>query len=215
MKAPGDGAMKRCAKCGDHGEIHHGVCADCWLNHYSTQPHDGTRDEERHHGATDPPPVSAAVPHTSSLVPSSTGGERAASSTPAAPPSSTEAPSSTEPEVEHLLRMYRDGRLEPARVDLPPVPDELPESCHRVAEFYALVRGVRLWAGDDRPVPLACGWAAEKLGLGKITVWRARRTLVAAGVLAEGDPLPARGKRATETFEPGRGGDVVPLRRAS
>jgi hypothetical protein len=72
-----------------------------------------------------------------------------------------------------------------------------------VADFFVLVRGVRLWAGDDREVPFACGWVARKLGLSKVTVWRALEQLSASGVLVEAGHLSGRGKRGTRLWAAG------------
>ncbi|HUR86943.1 MAG TPA: hypothetical protein VMY78_16540 [Solirubrobacteraceae bacterium] len=72
-----------------------------------------------------------------------------------------------------------------------------------MAEFYALLLGLRLWAGDARDVPFACGWVAHKLGLPQITVWRALQTLKAARVLEQVGELPRPGKRAAHLYAPG------------
>jgi hypothetical protein len=96
-------------------------------------------------------------------------------------------------------------------VELPPLPEDATQDMRRVAEFYRLVRGLRLGAGDDRPVPFACGWVAGHLGIPKITVWRALQRLAACGVLVQSDTLPGRGKRGTHVWEPVTG-EVVELR---
>jgi hypothetical protein len=72
-----------------------------------------------------------------------------------------------------------------------------------VAEFYVLVRGLRLAVGDDRAVPFATAWVGWHLDWSKITVWRALRRLVEAGVLLEPVALPGRGKRGTHSYLPG------------
>lgn len=88
-------------------------------------------------------------------------------------------------------------------VALPSLPEPVSLVVARVAEFYALVRGLRLSMEDDRPVPFACGWVAEKIGVRKVAVWRARNRLVEAGVLVHAGTLPGRGKRGTDLFLPG------------
>jgi hypothetical protein len=59
-----------------------------------------------------------------------------------------------------------------------------------VAEFYCLVRGLRLYAGDDRPVVFGADWVARKLGLPKMTAWRAIRRLRDAGWFVCAETLP-------------------------
>ena len=151
--------------------------------------------------------IASCSPHPSSLVPR---------------PSSLVSPLDEGPEVEWLLAEHAAGRIQPLPVDLPLLPDHLSPVAEEVARFYACVRGLRLWAGDDRPVPLACGWLAAKLDIPKKTAWRARKALVDAGVLEPADPLPGRGKRGTAVYSPGKGagehskpGRVIELRRAA
>jgi len=83
------------------------------------------------------------------------------------------------------------------------VPESVPDVYHRVAVFFALVAGLRLEAGDDRPVPFGCEWVGRHLGgVPKLTVWRARKRLVELGVLEHVGALPGRGKRGTDLFTP-------------
>jgi hypothetical protein len=163
----------------------------------SPSPAVAPEDEE----APSPSPLSLVVPSPSSLVPSFIqDGERDFDV--------------EENEVESLLRaaaVERPSvpvgqgpvRVEPVPVELPPLPDSATPSMRKVADFYVLVRGVRLWAGDDRDVPFACGWVAQKVGLTKVTVWRALEQLAAAGVLVRTGALPGRGKRGTHLWTPG------------
>jgi hypothetical protein len=124
----------------------------------------------------------SAVPDTSSLVPSLTTHQE-------------------EPEVEQLLRMSARGELPPRDVQLRDLPDSATMPMRKVARFFQLVAGLRAAAGDERPVPFACGWVAEKTGLPKPTVHRALRQLEAAGVLKHDGTLPARGlKRRTHLW---------------
>jgi hypothetical protein len=123
--------------------------------------------------------------------------------------------------VERLLQMAADGRLEPVPVELPPLPGSATAPMRAVADFFALVCGVRLWAGEDRSAPFACGWVAEKLELPKTTVHRALRQLVSCGVLASAGSMPGRGgKRGTHLYEPGvvaaaaGGADVIEMHMA-
>jgi hypothetical protein len=96
-------------------------------------------------------------------------------------------------EVEHLLRDHAAGRISPVEVALPALPAGSWPAAEAVREDFALVRGLRLWAGDDRPVPYACEWAAARLERHKTTVWRALGQLVGAGVLLQCGELPPRG----------------------
>jgi hypothetical protein len=97
-----------------------------------------------------------------------------------------------EKEVDGLLRAAVEGRLEPVPVELI-LPEAVDPAMRSVAEFFALVRGVRLWKGDDRPVAFACGWVGRWLGLPKRTVHGALGRLTDAGVLVHVDTLPRRG----------------------
>jgi hypothetical protein len=74
-----------------------------------------------------------------------------------------------QPEVEWLLDQHAQGRLDPVPVHLP-LPDELPEIARKIADFYRVVRGLRLTVPDDRPVPFASRWVGAKLDIPKATV---------------------------------------------
>ena len=134
-----------------------------------------------------------AVPHPSPLT-----------------PHSKETEKDTEAEVEWLLRNQEAGRVEAVAVDLPPLPDCATRVARDVAEFYRRVRGVRLWAGDDRPVPFGGAWVGRYLGLPDTTVWRAIKQLEEYGVLVYVGALPGRGKRGTFLYEPGSASDALP-----
>lgn len=138
-------------------------------------------------------PLSAdvpVIPHSSSLIPHTNKEKKGRWGT-------------DEPEVEWLLAEYDARLVEPVRVDLPPLPDSATGPMRDVAWFYALVRGLRLWAGDDRPVPFGCEWVAGKVDLPTMTVWRAIKQLADCGVLVLAGALPGRDKRGTFLYAPG------------
>jgi hypothetical protein len=108
-----------------------------------------------------------------------------------------------EPEVEQLLALHAKDELALASAGLPDLPPTATAAMRQVAEFYALVRALRMWAGDDRPVPFACGWVGQKTGIPKRTVARALRQLVDAEVLELVGAMPGRGARGTHLYEPG------------
>lgn len=112
------------------------------------------------------------------------------------------SPEGGKPEVEDLLALCKLGKFEPVVVELREVPDGAPEVVHRVSAFFGLIAGLRLAAGDDRPVPFACGWVGEHLDVPKLTVWRSRKRLIELGVLEHVGALPGRGKRGTDLFNP-------------
>jgi hypothetical protein len=120
------------------------------------------------------------------------------------PEPSTLNPVSTparEAEVDGLLRMYHEGRIQPEPVVFPAV--DLPETAARVRDDFGLIYGLRLAGCDDRAVPYARSWVAARLEVAEVTVWRALRKLVAAGVLVDCGELPARGEgNGTSTFLP-------------
>jgi hypothetical protein len=120
-----------------------------------------------------------------------------------------------EPEVEGLLRLHAEGKFEPVPVELPELPEGAKVPVQTVAEFFKLVVGLRLAAGDDREVPFAGRWVAAKVGLPHKTVARALNDLAASGVLVPAGEMPGRaGSRGTSLFAPGkvRVAEVVPLR---
>lgn len=118
------------------------------------------------------------------------------------PPSLTE---NEQPEVEQLLDLAAANRLEPVPVLLPPLPDDATETMREVADFFALVHGVRLYAGMEPEVPFACGWVGSKIGRPKPSVHRALRQLEASGVLRCTGSLPGRRKRGTRLWARGGG----------
>lgn len=124
-------------------------------------------------------------PQTSSLIPLATSGET---------------------EVDELLRMHTEGRIEPVVVELPALPPDATDAMRQVAEFFALVAGLRLWAGDSREVLFAGHWVAEKIGLPHRTVARALTQLVEQEVLVRSGVMPRRGQktRGTYLYEPAR-----------
>ena len=197
---PRGGGRVTCVKCGrspaeprrDHGE--RVLCDRCAslpgefpASIYADLDTDfASRAPARDAAATPSLPSAKAVPSPSSLV-----------------PSVTPAQETHEPEVEALLRQYAAGRLALPPVELPALPHNASPTMRRVAAFFVVVRGLRLYAGDDRPVPFACGWVGEKIGLPKKTAWRAVWALCEAGVLIEEGALPGRGKRGTKLYAPG------------
>jgi hypothetical protein len=74
-----------------------------------------------------------------------------------------------------------------------------------VADFFAKVHSLRVGSGEHRPVPFACEWVANHLGMSRMTVWRALRILESEGVIRRMDPLPGRGKKGVDTYLPGDG----------
>jgi hypothetical protein len=112
-----------------------------------------------------------------------------------------------EPEVESLLRLHEAGEIEPVEERFPLVPATVSPFARVVFEDFARIRGLRLWAGDDRPVPYGREWVADRLKRHESAVRRALRELEAAGLIEFVGELPARrkGQRGTKTYLPGRG----------
>lgn len=109
---------------------------------------------------------------------------------------STSAPCGTDqPEIYLLLEEWKAGRLDPVAVRLGELPADATEDMRRVAEHLRLLLGLRLAAGEPRPLPYAVRWAAEQLGWGR-NYRRASRALLRlqeAGVIVYADSMPARG----------------------
>lgn len=98
-----------------------------------------------------------------------------------------------------LLADHARGALRPVPVQLP---DDLPSACAKVAEFVALVVGLRLSCGDDRPAPLGREWVADHVGLSPATTERALHYLDRRGWLTREGNMPARrpGRRGTALY---------------
>jgi hypothetical protein len=99
-------------------------------------------------------------------------------------------------EVEQLLALHAAGELEPVEVAFRPIRRSAAPVVHAVATDFALVHGLRLWAGDERAVPYGSAWAAERLRRPQTTIRRALRELAPAdrsGVLTFEGEMPARG----------------------
>jgi hypothetical protein len=106
--------------------------------------------------------------------------------------------------VDWLLQEWRAGRVEPLPVRLPNA--DLDAKAQAVADFYAVVRGLRLPVDHlPDPVLFGCGWVAGHLGMPKMTVWRALRTLEATGVLTRAESLYSGKGHQTDTYMPGDG----------
>jgi hypothetical protein len=124
-------------------------------------------------------------------------------------PSPSPCPCTTEgdepPVVEWLLESHQLDGLRPRPVELPPLPAKATPTMKAVAEFYKLVRGLRLLDDDERPVPFACRWVAKHTGLSAMSVSRALRQLVSFGVLKRAGTLDRRDDllRGTCCFLPG------------
>jgi hypothetical protein len=105
-------------------------------------------------------------------------------------------------ENDRLLAMHRAGQIQPVSVEFPAA--IVPQAARRVRDDFALIYGLQLWAGNDYPVPYGQVWAADRLQLPEVTVWRSLRRLVDVGVLTFCGELPARGKgNGTRTYLPG------------
>jgi hypothetical protein len=99
-----------------------------------------------------------------------------------------------EPEVRWLLRQHREGHQDPVAIVLPGLAGAS-KTGRLVAEFFALVYGLRLSVDDARPVPLSARFVGEHTGLHWVTANRALNGLCEAKVLRHCDPLPPRGGR--------------------
>jgi hypothetical protein len=100
-----------------------------------------------------------------------------------------------EPIVTWLLRAHKAGEVQPEPVELPPPPPSATPSMKAVAEFFALVYGLRFRAPRlaRKPVPFGCDWVGGYVGLSGRGVWDALQRLVACGVLKRVDErLPTR-----------------------
>lgn len=189
--------MSLCAVCGAQAEVARGGRALCLLH---ARVDGGTRNKEQ---GTRKQQARRAVDVAPSLVP---GGD-----------SLVPAGESERPEVEQLLALCREGKIEPVSVPLRSLPEDAPALALAVASFIELVYGLRLAAGEDRPLPLAARWVGSKVGIPKSSAHRALRILEAAGVLDRRGSLPGQGKRGTALYAPvpARSGvEIVPLRKA-
>src|SRR5258708_11540350 len=97
--------------------------------------------------------------------------------------------------MHELLADHEAGRLTPAEVRLGEMPANATDDMRRVADDMRTLMGVRLAAGDDRPLPYATTWAAKRLGWGSNhrRANRAIHRLCDAGVVCFAGSLPGRG----------------------
>jgi hypothetical protein len=88
-------------------------------------------------------------------------------------------------ELYWLLAEYEAGRLDPVEIELGELPADATPDMRRVAEDMGLLMGLRLAVYDDRPLPYATMFAAERLGWGTNCgrASRAIRRLCDAGVI--------------------------------
>jgi hypothetical protein len=108
-------------------------------------------------------------------------------------------------EIYELLTEFEAGRLTPVEVPFGVVPADATDDMRRVADDMRQLMGLRLAVGEDRPLPYARKWAAQRLGWGKNhrRAGRAIKRLCDAGVIVYAGSLPARGKRdGTKTYLP-------------
>lgn len=90
-----------------------------------------------------------------------------------------------------LLADHAKGLLPPVPIALP---DEVPTWARPVAEFVALVIGLRLTVGEARPSPFGQEWVAGYVGCSPATASRALGKLADIGFTTVEAPMPARGK---------------------
>jgi hypothetical protein len=111
-----------------------------------------------------------------------------------------------EPELRLLLAEHKAGRLDPAEVELGELPADATIDMHRVAGDMRLLMGLRLAVCEDRPLPYATTFAAERLGWGTncSRASRAIHRLCDARVIEYAGSLPPRGDKGdgTKTYAP-------------
>lgn len=116
-----------------------------------------------------------------------------------------------EPELAGLLAEYNAGDRAPEEVELGELPQNATADMRLVANDVRLLIGLRLAAGDDRPLPYSARFAAGRIG------WRdprrasrALRKLCLAGVILDAGSLPPRGQpNGTKTYAPPSGPGAV------
>jgi hypothetical protein len=196
-------ALERCDSCGKPID---GVCADCHFANGSWMPrgkelsglpvqvdHTDKREEEQPRTRTRTRTRDVgSLPFDDEPSPSSGG---------------------TKPETRELYDDYLAHRLEPERVELGEMPSDATRPMVVIAEHMRVLMGLRLKAGEDRPLPYACSMAAD-IGIDdKAVAWRALRRLVKAGVVDYVGNMPPRGFReGTRLYAPPAAAEVVDLR---
>ena len=99
-----------------------------------------------------------------------------------------------------LLVDHAQGRLEPVPI---PIPATVVAWARPVAEFVALVIGLRLTVGDRRPSPFGSAWVAGHVGCSQPTAHRALVTLASKeiGFTVAEEPMPGRnGRKGTAVY---------------
>ena len=101
-----------------------------------------------------------------------------------------------EPELYLLLADWREGRLDPEPVELGELPEDATADMRRVAEDMRLLMGLRLAAGEDRPLPYSTRFAAERMrwGENRKRAQRAIDRLCEASVIEYSGSLPPSGQ---------------------
>lgn len=104
------------------------------------------------------------------------------------------------PNLAHLEEQYRRGELIPEPVELGELPAGHTPDMWRIAEDVRLILGLNAAAGERRPAPYGCGFAADRMGWpnGRMRANRVIRALIEAGVLDRpGELLPRGHARGT------------------
>jgi hypothetical protein len=113
-----------------------------------------------------------------------------------------------------LEAMYKAGDLQPVAVPLPALPAYAGPNQRAIAEHMQLRMGLRLAAGNDKPLMYAASEAVlYGLAPDKPAAWHALKGLEAMGVIEYAETLPGRdGRRGTKCYRPGKIASVVGLR---
>jgi len=83
------------------------------------------------------------------------------------------------PPVDQLEKDHAERRRQPEPVELGPMPGGASDDMRLIAEDMRLLLGLFRSAGETRPMPYACTWAAERMGWGRKAFKRANRAILA------------------------------------
>jgi len=106
------------------------------------------------------------------------------------------------PDLAELEAMHRRGALALPHVELGPMPDDADMDMRAIAEDVRYLLALNAAAGERRPLPYSCRFAADRKGWpgGYKRASRAIRRLMDAGVIERAGALQPRGGQARGTL---------------
>jgi hypothetical protein len=99
--------------------------------------------------------------------------------------------------MEDLICDYERGAIEPLTMNLP-LGEDAPPALRQVADDLEFLFGLRAAVDDHRPMPYACRWRTEQVGLGYRTIQRCLAALAERGAI-----VTCESTSRTNEYKPG------------